>query len=38
METIITGLTCMWDIGTINSMINMEHTKPYKRNILYNNV
>ena len=28
--TIISGLTCLWDIRDTNSMINWRHTKPYK--------
>ena len=36
--TIITSLTCLWDIGATNSVIKIRHTKPYKRKISPNKV
>ena len=37
-ETIIYGITCLWDSGSTNIMIKRRHAKPYKRNMRYNKV
>ena len=34
----IAGLTCLWDRGATESMINRKHTKYYKRKMQSNKV
>ena len=29
ISTYVSGLTCLWDSGATNSMINIKHTKHY---------
>ena len=34
----IASLTCLWDSGDTNSMINIKHTKYYERKMRFNKV
>ena len=36
--TMVTGLACLWDSGSTNSMIKRKHTKHYERRMRYNKV
>ena len=38
METTINGLTCLWDSGATNIIIQIRHNKPYERNTSSNKV
>ena len=38
VATTVDGLTCLWDSGATDSMINRKHTKDYERNMRSNKV